>query len=325
MKLKFEFSPLVLASSFIITASMASANDSVSVEPPIAVVLAVGDITGCAADEMKRASATAKMAIDEIKAARTKRLPVRVLLLGDLAYPDGTRDEFLCFDRSWGNPVKTNLGDAKSDLLAVPGNHEYRTADASAYKDYFATAGMTADLWMDGLLKTNITSHSGVGWTIIGLDSEIKSAGKQKQVGALRDSLSSKALGCVLAFWHRPVFSSGKHGNDASMIPEYKLLYDYGSTVVLNGHDHNFEELAPHNPQGASDADGISAFVVGTGGKGLRDEFDNVLDEISVHRDAENYGILKLVLFEGRYDWEFITGESILYQGAGTCKQSSKS
>ena len=53
-----------------------------------------------------------------------------VFTTGDNAYPDGTRDDFAnCYDPSWGRH--------KTRTRPTPGNHEYRTANAAPYFDYF--------------------------------------------------------------------------------------------------------------------------------------------------------------------------------------------
>src|SRR5205814_2972144 len=75
--------------------------------------------------------------------------------------------------------------------------------------------------------------------------------------------------GCVLAYFHKPLFSSGgSHGNDPLMKPLWQILYHAGADVVINGHDHDYERFAPQDPEGKADpAHGIREFVVGSGGK----------------------------------------------------------
>jgi hypothetical protein len=58
---------------------------------------------------------------------------------------------------------------------------------------------------------------------------------------------------------------------------------------------------------------------VGTGGKNLR-PFGVVGVNSEVH-SLEAFGVLKLTLLPGRYQWEFIpqAGKSFTDSGAGTC------
>src|SRR5262245_54661795 len=56
-----------------------------------------------------------------------------ILAVGDLAYPHGTMDDFIaCYDPVWGRH--------KSRTKPAPGNHEYETAAAQPYFDYFGAA-----------------------------------------------------------------------------------------------------------------------------------------------------------------------------------------
>jgi hypothetical protein len=44
--------------------------------------------------------------------------------------------------------------------------------------------------------------------------------------------------------------------------------------LILTGHDHTYERFTPMTPQGEYDAWGLRRFVVGTGGRNLRDVND---------------------------------------------------
>jgi hypothetical protein len=68
----------------------------------------------------------------------------------------------------------------------------------------------------------------------------------------------------TIVYWHHPMYSSGEHGNTASVAPLYQAAYDGGADVLLVGHDHHYERFAPQNPAGQLDtARGIREFVVG--------------------------------------------------------------
>src|SRR5215470_17220233 len=56
-----------------------------------AVLVGAGDIADC--KDLAGAEATAKL-LDKI--------PGTVMAVGDLAYPDGTAENFACYDRTWG-------------------------------------------------------------------------------------------------------------------------------------------------------------------------------------------------------------------------------
>jgi hypothetical protein len=82
-------------------------------------------------------------------------------------------------------------------------------------------------------------------------------------------------------------------------------LYLADAEVIVNGHDHHYERFAPQNPDGKADVvRGIREFVVGTGDKNHRPF--GTTDAHSEVRDAEAFGVLKLTLLPGRYQWQFL-------------------
>ena len=135
----------------------------------------------------------------------------------------------------------------------------------------------------------------------------------------LRADMSSHSARCTLAYWHQPVFSSGPHNYDPTMLEIWRVLYRYGVDVVINGHDHDYERFAPQDPDGRSDdARGIREFVVGTGGSDLY-SFVRILPNSEV-RIAGTHGVLRLELSDGGYAWSFIAaGGANLDSGAGAC------
>jgi hypothetical protein len=49
-----------------------------------------------------------------------------------------------------------------------------------------------------------------------------------------------------LAYWHKPLFSSGAaHGDDPEVKPLWDALYAANADVVIGGHDHHYERFAP--------------------------------------------------------------------------------
>ena len=68
-----------------------------------------------------------------------------------------------------------------------------------------------------------------------------------------------------------------------------------------------------------ADEAGIRLFVVGTGGAALRSFGPTKLN--SVVRSSSTYGVLKLTLRSGAYDWRFVpaAGGTFTDSGSGTC------
>jgi acid phosphatase type 7 len=265
---------------------------------PEAILVGAGDIADC--KDLSGAEATAKL-LDQISGT--------VFAAGDLAYPEGSKENFTCYDKTWGR--------VKSRTRPAPGNHEFRSAGASPYFDYFGAAA--------GDFKTGYYSYDLGTWHMIVLNSECKEV-LGCEVGSpqetwLRADLAAHPAACKLAYWHKPLFSSGgAHGNDLTVKPLFQVLYDAKADVVVGGHDHDYERFAPQKPDGTADpAGGIREFVVGTGGKNHR-PFGPPTRNSEV-RDATAFGVLKLTLKPNSYDWQFIpeAGKSFSDSGTGAC------
>lgn len=237
----------VFASCLLIAsgASGCSARSSKSSEV-VAILVGAGDIADCR--DLSGAEATAKL---------LAQISGTVMAVGDLAYPDGSKENFGCYDKTWGR--------VKARTRPAPGNHEFRSASAAPYFDYFGAAA--------GDPKNGYYSYDLRAWHIVVLNSECGEVGGceagSREERWLRTDLAAHPAVCTLAYWHKPLFSSGSaHGNDPTLKPLFQALYDAGSDVVINGHNHDYERFAPQNPEGGADpARGIREFVVGTGGK----------------------------------------------------------
>lgn len=268
----------------------------VAIDPP-AILVGAGDIADCR--DLSGAEATAKL---------LEQIPGTVMAVGDLAYPDGSVENFQCYDKTWGH-VKTRTRPAA-------GNHEFHAAGGTPYFDYFGASA--------GDPKNGYYSYELGTWHIVVLNSECKDVGgcdaDSRQVQWLRTDLAAHPAACTLAYWHKPLFSSGSaHGNDSEMRPLWQALYDANADVVINGHDHDYERFAPQTPDGRSDAArGIREFVVGTGGKNHRPIV--LAKPNSESRNADAYGVLKLTLRAGAYDWQFLAEPGKRFSDSGTGK-----
>jgi len=294
-------------------------------ERPIGILLAAGDISTCGDKNWhKVANRTAELILKAVKDAKDAQpaIPVRVLALGDLAYGKGTKEQFDCYGKRW-----KGFNDV---LLPVPGNHEYLTTDAEPFYKHFKKNPVLGQNKGKGYFAVNFPRADGP-WRLIGLNSNFEAAKKYKkdmdaQVDWLTKGLDpvnpANKQGCVLAFWHAPTFTSGRHGHDYKTDPKapltdkrpmqtsLRLLHKHGASVVLAGHDHNYEQFKPHDADGNAVADGIRSFVIGTGGAILtEDVYENHLP-ISEHlygRTTGIQGVLKIELFESSYRWEFLS------------------
>jgi len=280
---------------------VSSTDANVPTNPPAAdasvVLVGAGDIADC--KDLSGAEATAKL---------LEQIPGTVMAVGDLAYPDGTKENFACYEKTWGR--------VRNRTRPAAGNHEFHSAGAPVYFDYFGAAA--------GDPKYGYYSYELGSWHIIVLNSECANIGgcdaTSRQVQWLREDLAQHPAACTLAYWHKPLFSSGSaHGNDYQMKPFWQALYEAHADVVINGHDHDYERFAPQNPDGGSDAArGIREFVVGTGGKNHRPVV--LAKPNSESRNADAYGVLKLTLRAGAYDWQFVPEAGKTFADSGTAK-----
>jgi acid phosphatase type 7 len=261
------------------------------------VLVGAGDIASC--DDLSGAVATAKL-LDKI--------PGTVFALGDLAYPDGTDDQFTkCYGPTWGRH--------KNRTRPAPGNHEYHSDGASGYARYFGIPPAEA--------SKGYYSYDLGAWHIVVLNSECLQAGGCDQGSPqekwLKQDLAAHPATCTLAYWHRPLFSSGAgHGNAPEVKQFWDDLYEANADVVLGGHDHDYERFAPQDPAGERDSlRGIREFVVGTGGKNTHRSF-SIPRPNSEIRQADAYGVLKLTLHPTSYEWAFVAQEGKTFTDSGT-------
>lgn len=158
-----------------------------------------------------------------------------VLGLGDLQYEDGAFSKFgASYDPSWGR--------VKAVTHPAPGNHEYLTAGAAGYYQYFGAAA--------GDPAKGYYSFDLAGWHLIALNSNCSAVGGcgagSAQEQWLRADLAAHASAtCTLAYWHHPRFSSGEHESDSTYQALWQALYDANADLVLVGHDHDYERFAP--------------------------------------------------------------------------------
>ena len=240
-----------------------------------ATILAAGDIAGC----MKRNQ-------DEVTAEMVADMPGTILALGDVVYENGTRWQFAnCYDPTWGRFL--------SRTRPAPGNHEYRTDEAAPYYDYFGDRAGPAG-------KGYYTFTLGA-WRLYSLNSE---RNIPEQTTWLRNHLRDHPSKCVLAYWHKPLYTSGDVPPTPAVRPLFLELWKARAEVVLNGHEHSYERFAPQDADSNYREQGVRQFVVGTGGAQLR-PFVSVAKNSKV-RYNKGLGVLKMTLKTGEYSWKFV-------------------
>lgn len=275
-------------------------------------MIGAGDIAVCgtSADE-----ATSRIVDSVITTDSASHLPTVVFTLGDNAYPSGDqgvdRDFQRCFAGSWG---RSNILRA---IRPSPGNHDYDSGSASPYFAYFGDRA--------GPAGKGYYSYDVGSWHIVSLNSELYFEGAHSGEAAaqekwLRSDLASHPSQCTLAYFHRPLFSSGIYGTTREVRPLWQILYAANADLVLNGHEHHYERFDPQTPRGNADAArGIVEIIAGTGGAELR-EIRYPLATNSAAQIHGRFGVLKLELGDSGYRHSFIEENGRLWDlGEGRC------
>lgn len=220
--------------------------------------------------------------------------PHAVLLLGDIQYEDASVEE-LRAPGGWTGSWSAFL----DRTWPAPGNHEWRTPGAAGYRDVFdgRTGGR---FWY---------SRDLGGWHVVSLSSDCGQVGGCATGSAQHDWLVEDLRAAdgrpTLVFWHAPRWSTGgTRDNEAVADLWSTVAADVDVQLVLGGHDHSYQRLAPLNAAGDADPDGVRSFVVGTGGRSLScARSDGVVAEAF---GCASSGVLSLVLEVDGYAWEFV-------------------
>jgi hypothetical protein len=263
-------------------------------------LVGAGDIASC---NYTHDSATARL---------IGRIPGTVFTLGDNAYPDGTAWQFRnCYHPTWG--------EYKRRTRPTAGNHDYNTEGARGYFNYFGWRAKPS---------RGYYSYERGSWHIVALNSNcdregVGGCGRRSPQGRwLRNGLDNHQARCTLAYFHHPLYATGKNTTSTKVRPLWRILYNRGAEVILSGHAHRYERHAPMTLDGLRDpGNGIRQFVVGTGGNsGGGEIYYDQAPALQVVK-LGTPGVLKLHLGAGFYHWKFvpIAGETFTDSGTDEC------
>jgi hypothetical protein len=313
---------------------------------PVPVLAAVGDVS-CEPDDPGNATnptavkcdgagiggyAAQYATADQIEGMH----PDLVALLGDEQYQVGKLSDFMSsFDKTYGA--------FKFLQRPAPGNHEYyaytKHGDNEAAQNgagYFAyyngtdASGNIRPQGQAGDYNQGWYSYNLGDWHIISLNAECGSAAfgnncdpttgvLAQETQWLAKDLAANHNACTLAYWHQPTFSATGSAGDppyaafastegGAADAWWKLLYQNGADLVLNGHEHVYARFQPMNPSGQVDTHkGITQFTVGTGGESLDtlSASSSLQTAHVVTGEDTAYGVLKLSLGRNGYSYNF--------------------
>jgi acid phosphatase type 7 len=297
--------------------------------PPEPITLAAAGDIACRPELVETATAC--------RHARTADLveslaPDAVAVLGDNQYEHGEAANFAAvYEPTWGR--------FRQITHPAVGNHEYEgdpeRDEAPGYFSYFgAAAGDPAQ----GYYRWNLG-----GWTLFALNSgainwtratggnsslpddcwPVSCAAGSAQEQWLRAELALLPdEACVIAYWHHPRFSSGFGGVNQphpETGPLFAALYQHGVELLLTGHSHNYERFEPITPEGVPDPEGVTQFVVGTGGRNLHTDTGPQPTTSEILR-SDVFGVLELTLAPGAYRARFLGEDgATVDESSGSC------
>jgi chitodextrinase len=219
--------------------------------------------------------------------------PNLFLYLGDV-YFSGSVSEFY----NWYGPGSTFYSKFRSITDPTVGNHEYLTSGAIGYYDYW----------------NNIPpyySFNAGGWHFISINSNGSKVGgtgtSSPEYTWLAQDLAANSNLCTIAYYHHPLYNIGPEGSATGMSNIWALMAQNGVSIVLNGHDHDYQRWLPLDGSGNLSPSGITEFVVGTGGHGIQ-TFTKSDNRVAFADDTspQAYGVLKLSLASSGATFSYI-------------------
>ena len=208
-----------------------------------------------------------------------------VLHTGDLAYTDGTFEEFE--DEYFG--VNAPLM-ARLPFFATPGNHDYNTDSGAAY-----VAGTVApECSVPALDLGRYYSFNWGSAHFVSVDSNLLTTSRAAAMLAWLDAdLAATDRYWRIVFLHHTPYPTGYHLGDPTCAAVQQLvnpiLESHGVQLLLAGHEHGYERtypLAAGEPVGPS-SPSTTYVVTGGGGGNLESVGPSPLCAISV--EAFNY------------------------------------
>ena len=221
--------------------------------------------------------------------------PEIIITTGDNNYPAGKAGTI---DKNIGQyfhefiaPYVGSYGEGAQENRFFPslGNHDWATAGAEPYLEYFELPGNERyyDFTWGPIHFFALDSDSN----------EPDGVGRSSQQAAwFQSQIASSSSPWKVVFFHHAPYSSGHHGSvDWMQWP----FAEWGADIVLSGHDHTYERIS---------RDGVTYFVNGLGGRSRYDLFEPV--EGSQVRYNADYGAMLVEASEKKILLKFINRQN---------------
>ena len=182
--------------------------------------------------------------------------PDLILHTGDVVYPRGEERHY---DRRFFAPYGELIG--KVPLFPTLGNHDVETKNGSPFLTNFHLPRNE---------EQGVQRYYSFDWGeahFVALDSELYhdddgGSAKEQKAWLERDLEGTRRSCWKIVFFHRPVYSSSKHGGDRKIREDLEpTLVRHHVHLVFSGHDHDYERTKP--------IEGVTYVVSGGGGKDL--------------------------------------------------------
>jgi len=185
------------------------------------------------------------------------------LMMGDNIYGSESAGDY---DKKFAAPYKA-LIDGGVKFYAALGNHD--DAAQVQYKLFN----------MDGQKYHTFKPQNGVRF--FALDSNYVD---QKQIQWLDKELAASGSDWKIAFFHHPLYSSGKtHGSaDLQRSLLEPVFLKYGVNVVFSGHEHFYERIKPQK--------GVAYFIIGSSSKLRRGDLEK--SDLTVYGNDSEYAFM---------------------------------
>jgi hypothetical protein len=182
------------------------------------------------------------------------------------------------------------------------GNHDYDTANAAAYFNYFTLPGNER--------YYNVVQGNVELFVLNSEDPEpdgIRS--NSPQAAWLKQKLGESTSRWKIVVLHEAGFSSGEHGDNTIMQWPFQ---QWGATAVLSGHDHDYERILKN---------GMPYFVNGLGGGEIR-AFSGTTAGSVVRYNAD-YGAMRVDAFDQLLTFRFYSRTGTLFDTYSVAAPSS--
>jgi hypothetical protein len=223
--------------------------------------------------------------------------PDFILTTGDNNYPDGEADTL---DANIGQyfheyiyPYTGSYGEGadKNRFFPVLGNHDWTSAQAQPYLEYFTLPGN--ERYYDFIwgpvhffaLDSDSREPDGVGRSSI-------------QAAWLQDKLANSTAQWKVVYMHHPPFASSGDGPiDWMQWP----FAEWGAHVVISGHSHTYERI---------EVNGFTYFVNGLGGGAIYG-FDEPIPGSQV-RYNQDHGAMWVEATQEQITFQFIARDGVV-------------